>query len=57
MAFLEKDHLVIGNFQNEERELTLPGSYKKLLLNNYDSLKEHQGTLTLKGHQLLVFEM
>lgn len=53
----EKDLLVIGNFQNEERELTLPGSYKKLLLNNYDSLKEHQGTLTLKGHQLVVFEM
>lgn len=37
----EKTLLIIGNYQNEEQEVYLDSSYKKILLNNDTILKQH----------------
>lgn len=49
--------LVIGNYQKEPQEVTLPTAYKNVLLNNEKELAENNGTITLKGYQVLVLEM
>ncbi len=49
--------LVIGNYQKEPQEVTLPTAYKNVLLNNEKELAENNGTITLQGYQVLVLEM
>ena len=46
--------LVIGNFKIEEQEIDLMEPYRKILLNNYDTVKEAGKKLLLKGYQVLV---
>lgn len=46
--------LVIGNFKMEEQEIDLMEPYRKILLNNYDTVKEAGKKLLLKGYQVLV---
>lgn len=46
--------LVIGNFKMEEQEIDLVEPYRKLLLNNYETVREDGKKLFLKGYQVLV---
>ncbi|WP_349669768.1 alpha-glucosidase [Lacrimispora sp.] len=46
--------LVIGNFKMEEQEIDLMEPYRKILLNNYDTVRETGKKLLLKGYQVLV---
>ena len=46
--------LVIGNFKMEEQEIDLMEPYRKILLNNYDTVREAGKKLVLKGYQVLV---
>lgn len=60
MAYYRKGNptlLVIGNYQKEPQEVTLPTAYKNVLLNNYKNIAEDNGTITLQGYQVLVLEM
>lgn len=53
----DKTLLVIGNYQKEEQEVTLPSSYKKVLLNNDPDIAQEGNTISLHGYQLLILEM
>ncbi len=53
----ERTLLIIGNYQREEQEITLPGAYKKALLNNYKDIANQQGRILLRGYQVLILEM
>lgn len=53
----ERTLLIIGNYQKEEQEVTLPGAYKKALINNYKDIANRQGQILLHGYQVLVLEM
>ena len=53
----EKTLLVIGNYQNMEREIVLPAMPKAALLNNYPTLVVENGVITMRGYQVLVLEM
>lgn len=53
----ERTLLVVGNFQREQQEITLPGPYKKVLLNNDKDIVEEKETITLQGYQVLILEM
>lgn len=53
----ERTLLIIGNYQREEQEITLPGAYKKALLNNYKDIANQQGRILLHGYQVLILEM
>ncbi|MTK06147.1 MAG: alpha-glucosidase [Hungatella sp.] len=46
--------LVIGNFKKDEQEIDLEEPYRKILLNNYDTVIETGKKLLLKGYQVLV---
>ncbi|MDF2886110.1 MAG: alpha-glucosidase [Lacrimispora sp.] len=46
--------LVIGNFKTEEQEIELEEPYRKVLLNNYDTVRGTGKKLLLKGYQALV---
>ncbi len=46
--------LVIGNFKMEEQEIDLVEPYRKILLNNYDTVRETGKKVLLKGYQVLV---
>ena len=46
--------LVIGNFKMEEQEIDLVEPYRKILLNNYETVREDGKKLFLKGYQVLV---
>lgn len=46
--------LVIGNFKQDEQEIDLEEPYRKILLNNYDTVIETGKKLLLKGYQVLV---
>lgn len=46
--------LVIGNFKMEEQEIDLMEPYRKILLNNYDTVREAGKKLLLKEYQVLV---
>lgn len=49
--------LVIGNYQREEQEITLPSPYKKVLLNNYKDMAEDGSRIRLHGYQVVILEM
>lgn len=53
----DKTLLVIGNYQREEQEITLPSPYKKVLLNNYKDMAEDGSRLRLHGYQVVILEM
>lgn len=53
----ERTLLVVGNYQREEQEIKLPGTYQNVLLNNYRDIAEDKGTITLHGYQVLILEM
>lgn len=60
MAYYRKGDptlLVIGNYQRDEQEITLPAAYKEVLLNNYKDIAENQEQITLHGYQVLILEM
>mgnify|MGYP002511029405 CR=1 FL=1 len=60
MAYYRKGDptlLVIGNYQRDEQEITLPAAYKEVLLNNYKDIAENQEHITLHGYQVLILEM
>ncbi|MFW6679122.1 alpha-glucosidase [Lacrimispora sp. AGF001] len=46
--------LVIGNFKMEEQEIDLVEPYRKILLNNYETVREEGKKLLLKEYQVLV---
>jgi len=45
--------LVIGNYKMEEQEIELEEPYRKILLNNYHTVREDGKKLILKGYQVL----
>ena len=53
----DKTLLVIGNYQKEEQNVTLPSEYKKVLLNNYSDVAQTGAAIQLHGYQVLVLEM
>lgn len=53
----DKTLLVVGNYQKEEQEISLPGPYKKVLLNNYKDIEEEGSCIRLHGYQVLILEM
>jgi oligo-1,6-glucosidase len=53
----DKTILVVGNYQREPQAITLETPYKKVLLNNYDQMDAQGNIVTMKGYQVLVFEM
>lgn len=61
MAFYRKSEhqtlLVIANYQNEPRKVTLDAPFKKVLLNNYDEIDAADTDITLKGYQAVVLEV
>lgn len=60
MAYYRKGNptlLVVGNFQKEVQQIVLPAAYQNVLLNNYENIVEDNGTVTLQGYQVLIFEL
>lgn len=53
----EKTLLVIGNYQREEQEVTLPAACKKVLLNNYPDISMQDFTIRMRGYQVLILDM
>ncbi len=53
----EKTLLVIGNYQSESQTISLPDSYKKVLLNNYTTLDTDGNHLKLNGYQAVILEL
>lgn len=53
----DKTLLVIGNYQKEEQDITLPNGYKKILLNNYPDIAQEGSTIHLHGYQALIMEL
>jgi oligo-1,6-glucosidase len=49
--------LVIANYQSEPRKLPLPGTVKKVLLSNLDSVKYDETSISLDGYQVAVVEL
>lgn len=49
--------LVIGNFQPEPQNVTLPGGEYKVLINNFSQLDADGQTLHLEGYQFLVLDL
>lgn len=53
----DKTLLVVGNYQWEEQEITLPSECKKVLINNYPDLISSGDQITLHGYQVLILEL
>lgn len=49
--------LVMGNYQREERTVTLDETVKKILINNLPDVQLDDGRITLRGYQVLVLEV
>ena len=54
---VDKDLLVLGNFQTEARDVVLPGEVKAVLLNNMDTCAIEGGKVHMEGYQFLVLEV
>ena len=52
----DKTLLVVGNYQWDEQEITLPSESKKVLINNYPDVNLSGLTVQLHGYQILVLE-
>lgn len=61
MAYFRKDGektlLVAANYQKEAQTLELPSPYKKVILNNQDTLEMTGNEVHMSGLQVIVFEM
>lgn len=53
----DKTLLVVGNYQWDEQEITLPSECKKVLINNYPDLISSGDQITLHGYQVLILEL
>lgn len=53
----DKTLLVVGNYQWDEQEITLPSECKKVLINNYPDMVLDGNSVTLHGYQVLVVEL
>ena len=53
----DKTLLVVGNYQWDEQEITLPSEYKKVLINNYPDMVLDGNSVKLHGYQVLVVEL
>ena len=53
----DKTLLVVGNYQWDEQEITLPSECKKLLINNYPDMVLDGNSVKLHGYQVLVVEL
>ena len=53
----DKTLLVVGNYQWDEQELTLPSECKKVLINNYPDMVLDGNSVKLHGYQVLVVEL
>lgn len=53
----DKTLLVVGNYQWDEQEITLPSECKKVLINNYPDMVLDGNLVKLHGYQLLVVEL
>lgn len=53
----DKTLLVVANYQKEPQDVTLPGAYENVLLNNYPEVNADGLTLHLSGYQVLVLDM
>ena len=49
--------MVVGNYQRGEQEITLETAYRKVLLNNYEDVAKENGSIRLRGYQVLILEM
>ena len=53
----DKTLLVVGNYQWDEQDITLPSDCKKVLINNYPDLVSSGDQITLHGYQVLILEL
>lgn len=53
----DKTLLVVGNYQWDEQDITLPSECKKVLINNYPDLISSGDQITLHGYQVLILEL
>lgn len=53
----DKTLLVVGNYQWDEQEITLPSEWKKVLINNYPDMVLDGNSVKLHGYQVLVVEL
>ena len=53
----DKTLLVVGNYQWDEQEITLPSECKKVLINNYPDVVMDGAAVKLHGYQVLVMEL
>lgn len=54
---LDKNLLIIANYQNEPQEVTLPNAAKKILLSNTNRELTLETTLQLSGYEFLIIEL
>ena len=53
----EKTLMVVGNYQNEVQEITLPSDCQDILLNNYADIIQNGNTIQMYGYQVLILEL
>lgn len=53
----DKTLLVVGNYQWDKQEITLPSECKKVLINNYPDMVLDGNLVKLHGYQVLVVEL
>lgn len=53
----EKTLMVVGNYQNEVQEITLPSDCQNILLNNYADITQNGNTIQMYGYQVLILEL
>lgn len=53
----DKTLLVVGNYQWDEQEITLPSECKRVLINNYPDMVLDGNLVKLHGYQVLVVEL
>ena len=49
--------LVVANYQHDAQDVVLPGAYKKVLMNNLETLDLNGDILHMPGYQVVIFEM
>ena len=49
--------LVVANYQHDAQDVVLPGTYKKVLMNNLETLDLNGNILHMPGYQAVIFEM
>lgn len=52
-----KKLMLLANYQNEEQEIELDQSYRKMLLNNCKEVKQEDNRIILQGYQVLILEV